>query len=431
MMENFFACGFVFLIYAIRKFFKNKILYPSIVFSAMWGIACVYTGAILNGYGENLMLKEYYEYQYMDSYIVLFTIASLLGFMLAHLFTGRNNKKVNLAMSNTFMDNILEKYKWVMWLNFYGGLLRIVAVIITFGFNSFGDYRLAANALMMSSTFSFVGIVFRLTAYTQMLANVYLALYGLKTGFGQLDMKKMVGMFILFAPTQMATGGRLFVLYFILYFFGSFILARGLKIREDGGRLFERSERRIIVYATAFFFFVVAAIPMLRSGGVREDNESALEKFAYITEGALSTEQLMQVIPPESVQPEYGMASFGNFSDQHKEYLSFLLGTKNSAGVKAFLVPLYLDFGYYGSVVALFFLAFLIEYFAIRCLNWLTVIRLCVFVLLLKMVYESVISPIISINFPQIELIIIFAIFYRSLFGNLKADDVEYEESDE
>ena len=125
------------------------------------------------------------------------------------------------------------------------------------------------------------------------------------------------------------------------------------------------------------------------------------------------------------------MASFGNFSDQHKEYLSFLLGTKNSAGVKAFLVPLYLDFGYYGSVVALFFLAFLIEYFAIRCLNWLTVIRLCVFVLLLKMVYESVISPIISINFPQIELIIIFAIFYRSLFGNLKADDVEYEESDE
>lgn len=427
-MVNFFICGFVFLIYAIRKFFKNKILYPSIMFSVMWGVACVYTGAILNGYGENLFLKEYYKYQYMDSYIVLFTIASLLGFMLAHLFTDRYSGNVNLAMSHTFMDNILKKYKWVMWLNFFGGLLRIVAAVTTFGFDSVIDYRMAANALMMASSFTFVGIVFRITAYTQMLANVYLALYGLKTGFGQLDMRKTVGMFILFAPTQMATGGRLFILYFILYFFGTFILARGLKIREDGGRLFERNEKRVLVYATAFFFFLVAIIPMLRAGGVDKDNESALEKFAYITEGVLSTEQLMQVIPPASVQPEYGMASLGSLSKQHKKYLLFLLGTKNSSGVKSFLVPLYLDFGYYGSAIVLFLLAFLIEFLAIRCLSRLTVIRLCVLVVLLKMVYESIISPIIATNFPHFELIVLFAIFYRSLFGNLETDDVEYEE---
>lgn len=427
-MVNFFICGFVFLIYAIRKFLKNKILYPSIMFSVMWGVACVYTGAILNGYGENLFLKEYYKYQYMDSYIVLFTIASLLGFMLAHLFTDRYSGNVNLAMSHTFMDNILKKYKWVMWLNFFGGLLRIVAAVTTFGFDSVIDYRMAANALMMASSFTFVGIVFRITAYTQMLANVYLALYGLKTGFGQLDMRKTVGMFILFAPTQMATGGRLFILYFILYFFGTFILARGLKIREDGGRLFERNEKRILVYAAAFFFFFVAVIPMLRSGGINKDKESALEKFAYITEGVLSTEQLVQVIPPASVQPEYGMASLGSLSKQHKKYLLFLLGTKNSSGVKSFLVPLYLDFGYYGSAIALFLLAFLIEFLAICCLSRLTVIRLCVLVVLLKMVYESVISPIIATNFPHFELIVLFAIFYRSLFGNLETDDVEYEE---
>lgn len=427
-MVSFFICGLVLLIYAIRKFLKNKILYPSIIFSVMWGVACVYTGAILNGYGENLYLKEYYKYQYMDSYIVLFTIASLLGFMLAHLFTRRYSGNVNLAISHTFMDNILKKYKWVMWLNFFGGLLRIVTAVATFGFDSMMDYRMAANALMMAPSFTFVGIVFRITAYTQMLANFYLALYGLKTGFGQLNMKETVGMFILFAPTQMATGGRLFILYFILYFFGTFIFARGLKIREDGGRLFERNEKRILAYAAVFFFFFVAIIPMLRSGGIDKDKESALEKFAYITEGTLSTEQLMQVIPPASVQPEYGMASLGNISIQHKKYFLFLRGTKNSSGVKAFLVPLYLDFGYYGSAIALFFLAFLIEFLAIRCLSRLTVIRLCVFVVLLKMVYESVMAPIIAPNFPFFELIALFAIFYRPLFGNLETDDVEYEE---
>lgn len=427
-MVSFFICGFVLLVYAIRKFIKNKILYPSIIFSVMWGVACIYTGAILNGYGENLYLKEYYKYQYMDSYIVLFTIASLLGFMLARLFTRRYSGNVNLAISHTFMDNILKRYKWVMWLNFFGGLLRIVTAIATFGFDSIMDYRMAANALMMAPSFTFVGLVFRITSYTQMLANFYLALYGLKTGFEQLNMKKTAGMFILFAPTQMATGGRLFILYFILYFFGTFILARGLKIREVGGRLFERNEKRVLVHTTAFFFFLVAVIPMLRAGGIGKDNESALEKLAYITEGILSTEQLMQVIPPTSVQPEYGTASLGSFSIQHKKYLSFLLGTKNASGVKAFLVPLYLDFGYYGSVIAVFFLAFLIEFLAIRCLSRLTVIRLCVLVVLLKMVYESVISPIIATNFPNFELIVLFAIFYRSLFGNLETDNVEYEE---
>lgn len=427
-MISFFVCGFVLLVYAIRKFVKSKILYPSIVFSVMWGVTCVYTGAILNGYGENLYLKEYYKFQYMDSYIVLFTIASLLGFMLAHQFTRSYSGNVNLAMSHTFVDNILKKYKWVMWLNFFGGLLRIVTTVATFGFDSVMDYRLAANALMMAPSFTFVGIVFRITAYTQMFANFYLALYGLKTGFGQLNMKKTVGMFILFAPTQMATGGRLFILYFILYFFGTFIFARGLKIREDGGRLFERNEKRVLAYASVFFFFLVAIIPMLRSGGIDKDKESALEKFAYITEGTLSTEQLMQVIPPASVQPEYGMASLGNISIQHKKYFLFLRGTKNSSGVKAFLVPLYLDFGYYGSAIALFFLAFLIEFLAIRCLSRLSVIRLCIFVVLLKMVYESVISPIIVTNFPYFELIVLFAIFYRPLFGNLETDDVEYKE---
>ena len=48
-MVSFFICGLALLVYAIRTFFKNRILYPSVIFSVMWGVACVYTGAILNG----------------------------------------------------------------------------------------------------------------------------------------------------------------------------------------------------------------------------------------------------------------------------------------------------------------------------------------------------------------------------------------------
>ena len=66
---------------------------------------------------------------------------------------------------------------------------------------------------------SFAGIVFKLTAYIQMLANFYIALSGLKTGFEYLDFKKVLVIFILYAPNQMATVAAF--LYYILLSFSS------------------------------------------------------------------------------------------------------------------------------------------------------------------------------------------------------------------
>ena len=204
-MADFIICGLVMWIYSYFRFRKEKILYPSVIFSFMWGAAYFYTAAILNGYGENLYLKEYYDFQYMDTYTIYITIAVLVGFAIAHYLKRTSKRKVNLKMSMDFIGNVLQKYKWVMWLNFFGGILRIAIMLSTVGFDNMMDYRLAANAMMMSSSLSFAGIVFKLTAYIQMLANFYIALSGLKTGFGYLDLKKVLTIFILYAPNQMAT----------------------------------------------------------------------------------------------------------------------------------------------------------------------------------------------------------------------------------
>lgn len=83
-MINFLICGIAFLLFAFVKFKKKRILYPSVVFSVMWSAVCLYTAAILNGFGENLNLKECYHYEYMDTLIVYVTIATIGGFMLAH-----------------------------------------------------------------------------------------------------------------------------------------------------------------------------------------------------------------------------------------------------------------------------------------------------------------------------------------------------------
>lgn len=397
---------------------RKKIFYPSIIFSFMWGAACLYIAAILNGYGKNLFLKDYYIFHHMDGYVVFFTLATLFGFFLAHMF--KKSDRVNLRMDHDFIDRILHAYKWVMWINFLGGILRMAVMMNTVGMNNMMDYRLAANAMMMSSSFTFAGIVFKLTAYIQMLANFYVGLYGLKTGFGNLDFKKTLGIFILYAPTQMATGGRLFILYFILFFFGSFLLGRGIAIREQGRKFLKFAEKRVLIFAFAGLLGLVVFIAMLRGGGIHEDKETTLEKFSYITEGMLATEYLMEYYPEDTYQLDYGVNTIGSLSKQYLEFRGYLHNTKMSSIVVCIFTSLYLDFGYWRSIFIMFLLVFVAELVSLNSLSKLNLLNFCIYMLILKMLYESVMTPSISANIANMELVVLFAIFYKSLFGRFE-----------
>lgn len=418
-MINFIICGLAMWLYAYIKFRKEKILYPSVIFSFMWGGAYFYTAAILGGYGENLFLKEYYNFRYMDTYVVYITIVVLAGFAIAHYFNRSSSRGVNLEMHMDFIDNILQKYKWVLWLNFFGGLLRIVIMLSTVGFDGMMDYRLAANAMMMSSSWSFAGIVFKLTAYVQMLANFYIALSGLKTGFEYLDLKKVLTVFILYAPTQMATGGRLFILYFIIFFFGAFIIGRGLSLRSESRHLLESFEKRALIISFIGLLSFVGIIAMLRAGGVGKSKENIIDKFAYVTEGMLCTEYLMRYYPPETFQLDYGKNLSGSLSKKYLNFRGHLNQTKMSSSVVCLYTRSYLDFGYRGNLIFIFLIALFGEYLALCCLGRLTFINFCIFIVVLKIFYESVMASAITDNIPNYELLILFALFYKRLFGRL------------
>ena len=154
-MINFLLCGLAFLYYAWSRF-QNRILYPSVVFSIMWGINCIFTAAILMGFGSNLYLREEYSYEYMDSYIVPFTIVSLVAFTIAH--KRAHSKRIKVLFSLRSLNTILRKYKFIMWLNFIGGILRIVVMVTLVGvsLDNVMDYRMAANNVMMGSAGGFV-----------------------------------------------------------------------------------------------------------------------------------------------------------------------------------------------------------------------------------------------------------------------------------
>lgn len=418
-MTNFIICGIAMWLYAYIKFRKDKILYPSVIFSFMWGGAYFYTATILGGYGENLFLKEYYNFRYMDTYVVYITIAVLAGFAIAHYFYKSSGREVNLEMSIDFIDNILQKYKWVLWLNFFGGLLRIAIMLSTVGFESMMDYRLAANAMMMSSSWSFAGIVFKLTAYVQMLANFYIALSGLKAGFDYLDLKKVLIVFILYSPAQMATGGRLFILYFIIFFFGAFIIGRGLSLRLEARSLLVPFEKRVLIISFTGLLSLIGIIAMLRAGGVGKSEENIIDKFAYVTEGMLCSEYLMRYYPPGTFQLDYGKSLSGTLSEKYLNFRKHLNQTKMSASVACIYTRSYLDFGYWGNLIFIFLVALFGEYIALCCLGRLTLINFCIFIVILKIFYESVMAVAITDNIPNYELLILFALFYKRLFGRL------------
>ena len=418
-MINFLICGIVFLLFTWIKF-KKRIFYPSIIFCLMWGVNCVYTAVILGGYGENLFLKDEYVYKYMDIYIIYFTIASLLGFSIAHKIYGK--KGVYLQFSLDFVDRILSAYKFIMWLTFFGGILRMVLMfnLVGFSLENVMNYRLAANETM-NSGLGLEGMVFRLTAYIQMLANFYVALYGLRAGFGKFNFKNVLKLFILYAPTQMATGGRLFVLYFLIFFFGSFFLGRGLSMKIQVRKWILPEEKRAITFIFVSLFSIVAIIGMSRGfeKGKYVGKESAIEKFAYITEGVLATDYCMRQYPDGSFQHDNGMATIKGYTNNYLQFRKSLNITRMSSTVICIILPLYLDFGYWGSLIVWFIIALFIESFSLRCLANLTIIRFLIFATLLKICYETVMSNSIGINIPIYELIILFAFFYKPIFGRL------------
>lgn len=409
-MLSFLLSGFAFLLYAYLKFIKTKIFYPSVIFSLMWGIGCVVTSLILGGFFDNLYLSDYYSFNYMAEYMPYFTIVSVSAFYLAHkLFPGTI---VNINFKLTFIAQILKKFHWIMWLNFLGGILRIILMVNVVGLDSIMDYRVAANT-MMNTGLGPIGLVFRITSYVQMLANFYIALAGFKTGFGTLSLKQIIYLFILYTPTQLATGGRLFILYFILFFIGAFILGRGLAAKYSKRVLFSPVEKKILLFVLIMLLSLVSIIALARNKE-SESDESVFAKFTYISEGILETEHYMRFVPPEEVVPDLGKRLItGSAPSSYRQYRGFLQMTFMSSIVICIISPLYSGFGYWGSIIVWGGIAFFLEALAIICLRRLTIIRFFILLTILKIMYESIISNSLNGNIPVYELIILFYIFYK------------------
>lgn len=419
-MLSFLVCGLVLLLYAYRRFAKTKVLYPSVMFSVMWGFNFLFTIIILNGLIDNLYLEGYYDYKYIDTYIWYFTAVSLGAFSFAHSFYKGNT--INASFSLDGLTLILNKYRWIIWINFIGGILRIILLVNTIGLDSVMEYRLAAEHAM-NTGLGMIGWVFRITSYIVLLANFYVAVAGLKAGMTKLEFKPTIILFFLYAPTQLATGGRLFILYFILFFFGAFVLGRGMKVKKAHTKFLFNSERRAILFTLLGCFVLIPVIAMARyDNKSAEGKEGAFAKFSYITEGTLATEVYMQYSEQKNLKEDNGAALVGINSDSNRSFRAYLLTTRMGSTVLCVITPLYMGFGKAGSLVVWFIMAFLCELFSLICLRRLTIIKFFIFMTLLKFMYESILVGSLTLYYPIIELLILLKLFEKYIFKGVRSN---------
>lgn len=425
-MYTFLLCGIVLFIFAWIKF-KDRFFYPSVIFCFMWGMNCIFHFLIYKGWVNPLTDISTFDYMYMNTYIIYFTIATIVGFSLAHIFF--SDKRIRICFSVDFMNVILSKYKWVMWLNFWGGILRILVMValVGFSFSNVIDYRLAANEMMMVGQSSFAGLVFRLTAYINMLATLYISLSGLKTGIGYLNMKETLKLFILFAPVQLATGGRLFILYFVIFYFGCFMLGRGISMFSTRRKWLLSDERRALIKMVMILSPLVVAISLSRGeGGINNISRyegTFLDSFTYICDGTMVTDKCMEYFSGgKTLEMTDGYQTFVGMTDSAYEFRSYKHNTVFASSVYTIIYPLFLDFGYVGSLIAWTIIAFILEVIALKSLQKMTIIRFIIFAMLLKMCYESILTNPFASNLQFFELILLLTILYKPIFGRLERE---------
>lgn len=404
---KFFICALILAVYGLFKFKQTKVLYPSIIFSGMWAFS--FFLIFLARLGMIISESDIdYMFTYAEPYCVCFTVVSVCSFLLAH----RGNKTiVNDLIDKKSLEILLKNYRWLMYLTFAFGIARIAMFASSFDIDNLTDYR---QTFIESSLSGILGWVFRIGNWILLFADVYLVLLGFYHGKTRMIFGDVVLSFVLFSPMLMSTGGRLFIVYYSLFYFVSFFLGRACAKHKQ---FLDSSEKRYFIIVVSTLIVMVSVYQIIKIGDQLSSNiDTYLSKYLYVTDGIMSLNWCMEAFG-QDLQLDYGTNSFGFEKGHNLIIYRNLYQDQVGAAVYSILLPLYLDFGYYGSLIVWFCIAFIFEKIAIWNLKNITIIKLLVVLVVSKIEYESVIFNSFNTNYPFVELVFLLYVFRHNIFG--------------
>lgn len=411
-----YATAIICAIYLINLWSKKtyRLLLPSIIHSITWLITSCLLICELNGFWVTHQIPNS-SVNASTEFTFYLVIASIVGFSTAHLIGNirKQGSKIICIETNT-IDAILKKFKWIPYTCFILGCAIFLFLFSTIGIaNTFGEFREHAVNQQWSGPIAYVK---QASGHIYIFASFYLILLGYKHGKEGLNVKELFKYGIFCSMTNMAIGGRLWIVTSFLPYITAFIYSRK----------FSKRDRKSLKKDIKKLLMVIAVLAGLFSlmGLARDDRDIEkrfIDKFLYFTDGTKMSNMVLTQYPPGTYELEYGTSQFltqfkkSPMEQKFKNSISYDRGL--AVTVRSFMPPLYYDFGYIGGVFMWGIICFIIELISIKLMATRKVLGILWFVLLSQMLFLTPIFEIFAVNMPTFEWLIIMAFFSKALFN--------------
>ena len=395
---------------------RYKLPLPSTIHCFTWLVATSLMALELNdiiGIGSSKI-----HYEKVAPYIFYMMVSATIGFVAAHIITERKNnvnEVVNNLMPLEVIDETLFKYKWILYVCFFCGIIFICVHISIGGFDSLSDYRRLALSV---KKVGFLAIIQKISGHIQIIGTFYIALFAYKQAISGVNFKELIKVILMYSAIGIAGGGRLWLLnsilpYGIIY----------LWVSHNIG--FNKKDIKKI-----FFLCVLAVLSFTAIGAVRNDNSDSIsfkqlsEKLLYYTDGPKMTNLIFNRYPPGSYDLEYGKAEFlsrfctSKMQENFREYISYDPGL--AVTTKSSIYILYFDFGYWGGIIMWGILCMCIEYLAIILVKRrTTILSLFSYLLLTLLFFQSPIFEVFNVYTPYFYWLVVIFLFRNKIFAFL------------
>lgn len=413
VLETTVIACILYLFFLFRKR-SYRLLLPCSVHTFAWLIVSVLIILTIKGktghYDGNL--NPAWSYDYVAPFICGLVLSSIVGFEVAHTrkITIYDDSKV---LSLAFIDKILSKYHWILYICLFLGALQTFYLVETIGFDNLGDYRMAAVSLKMTGYGAFAQ---RFSGHATILGSFYLALLGYRHAYSGIEIKRFVKDAFMLASTNMAIAGRGWILTVLLIYFITYFWQKNQKRLR-----ISKTEQKKIFTIIVVFVVSFSIIGVIRNNTENISTQIFVEKFLYFTDGSRIMNMTLANFPDGSFELEYGKSEFmgkwfktpmtEQFIALKSEDIGFLV-TVSSA-----MPYLYFDFGYWGSFFFWGFACFLLEFYASKFRNSDSILGVFCFVELTKILFQAPIGNIFTMEIPVVEWLIVLYIFRKKLFG--------------
>lgn len=411
---GYWTIGMV-IVYLFFLFFQKKyrLLLPSILHSFVWGITAVVMLFQMSGFEVSKKTSEN-SFLYSSEYMCYIVFSSIIGFTLAHIFIQNRHNRSIILIRPDIIDEILYAYRWIPYCCAITGLILFFFLFSVAGnLHTFNDYRIIA---LSTERLGYMAVVQRLSGHIMILGSFYLMFLGYKMGQTGIKIKDLFINIFMCSMINMSIGGRVWILNSTLPFFVSYFYSRHIGTHRKFGH-----DRIKIFVILSILISSFAVIGILRDDS--NDEHKLIDKFLYFTDGTRITNMVLKQYPPGSYDLEYGKSEFlsswveSPMAKRFDKSISHDVGL--SVTVKSTLPFLYYDFGFWGGIIMWGIFCFLIEYLCFQSMYLNSFIGILLFGQLSQMLFQAPIFPIISLNIPYFEWILILYVFRRRIFNKI------------